>query len=220
MAQTFDLELDAGKSRDELLAEVRSLRAQLDAHTSGGDSHIAVTQIPDTSADELEAARRGWSEAERAGRLKDEFLANLSHELRPINAILGWSQLLRPGDVSQAELAEGLDVIQRQARAQVRLIDDLLDMSRIVSGKLRLDVQRVELPPVIEAALAAVRPAADAKKIRIQTVLDPLAGPVTGDRDRLQQICWNLLSNAVKFTPKGVGFRSRSNGSTRTSNSR
>lgn len=183
--------MDSQTSKDALLAEVTSLRAKLDAQTNGEE-------------DELEAARKGWSEAERVGRLKDEFLANLSHELRtPINAILGWAQLLRPGDVSPEDLAEGLDVIQRQARAQVRLIDDLLDMSRIISGKLRLDVQRVELQGVLEAALDAVRPAAEAKKIRIQTVLDPLAGPVTGDRDRLQQIFWNLLSNAVKFTPRG-----------------
>jgi len=193
--------LDSDKTRDVLLAELAALRTRLAGETT---ESAAVAAPPLSEGDELEAARRGWSEAERTGRLKDEFLANLSHELRsPINAILGWSQLLMTGDVSPAELSEGLDVIARQARAQVRLIDDLLDMSRIVAGKLRLDVQRVELPAVIEAALEAVRPAAAAKKIRVQTVLDPLAGPVTGDPGRLQQIFWNLLSNAVKFTRKG-----------------
>jgi signal transduction histidine kinase len=196
---------DAGMSREELLAELALLRLRVAAGAVNTEQiRVATRQSEAEQGDELETARKGWSEAERVGRLKDEFLANLSHELRsPINAILGWSQLLRPADVTPQDLAEGLDVIQRQARAQVRLIDDLLDMSRIISGKLRLDVRRVELPAVIEAALAAVRPAADAKKIRIQTVVDPLAGPVTGDPDRLQQIFWNLLSNAVKFTHKG-----------------
>jgi signal transduction histidine kinase len=204
MAQTSDSNVDPGRSRDELLEELSALRAELAAHPNGDGLRVEGVDPLDACGDELEAARRGWSEAERLGRLKDEFLANLSHELRsPINAILGWSQILRPGDLTPADMAEGLDVIQRQARAQVRLIDDLLDMSRIVSGKMRLDVQRVELPAVIEAALESVRPAAAAKKIRIQTVLDPLAGPVTGDPGRLQQIFWNLLSNAVKFTPKG-----------------
>jgi signal transduction histidine kinase/CheY-like chemotaxis protein len=202
MAQTEIVGIDTGKSKDVLAAELAAVREQL--ATQGEDARAATRETAAAQGDELEAARRGWSEAERLGRLKDEFLANLSHELRtPINAILGWSQLLRPGDVTPEDLAEGLDVIQRQARAQVRLIDDLLDMSRIVSGKLRLDVQRVELPAVIEAALEAVRPAADAKKIRVETVVDPLAGPVTGDPGRLQQIFWNLMSNAVKFTPKG-----------------
>jgi signal transduction histidine kinase/CheY-like chemotaxis protein len=196
--------LDVDKSKQELLAEVAALREKLAALTIGKATRPAARPTPEKDDGELEAARKGWSEAERVGRLKDEFLANLSHELRsPINAILGWSQLLRPGDLSPTDFAEGLDVIQRQARVQVRLIDDLLDMSRIIAGKMRLDVQGVELPPVIMAALEAVRPAADAKKIRIQTVLDPLAGPVTGDPERLQQVFWNMLSNAVKFTPKG-----------------
>lgn len=212
MAQTTKLQFAVGsdgwegKSRDELLLELAALRVEIDELLQERAKALAARRR-DGDGDgegELEAARKGWSEAERVGRLKDEFLTNLSHELRsPINAILGWSQILRPGDVGPEDMAEGLDVIQRQARAQVRLIDDLLDMSRIISGKLRLDVRRVELHAVIEAALDAVRPAADAKKIRIQTVLDPLAGPVTGDPERLQQIFWNLLSNAVKFTHTG-----------------
>jgi signal transduction histidine kinase len=138
------------------------------------------------------------------GRLKDEFLANLSHELRtPINAILGWSQLIKPGESSKAEVGEAMEVIQRNARLQAHLIDDLLDMSRVVSGKMRLDIQRVELSSVIDAALESVRPAAEAKSIRIEKMIDPLAGPVTGDPARLQQIIWNILSNALKFTDKG-----------------
>lgn len=152
----------------------------------------------------LDAERHARIEAERAGRLKDEFLANLSHELRtPINAILGWSQLIKPGESSDAEVAETMEVIQRNARLQAHLIDDLLDMSRVISGKMRLDVQRVDLPSVIDAALESVWPAAEAKGIRIDKVIDPLAGPVTGDPARLQQVVWNILSNALKFTDRG-----------------
>ncbi|HLL89059.1 MAG TPA: ATP-binding protein [Tepidisphaeraceae bacterium] len=144
-------------------------------------------------------------EAERVSRMKDEFLATLSHELRtPLNAILGWSQMLLgpTGRSDTATMADGLRTIERNARAQTRLIEDLLDMSRIISGKVRLDVQRVDVAAVIEAAVAAVRPAAEAKGVRLQVTLDPLAGPVRGDPGRLQQVLWNLLSNAVKFTPK------------------
>jgi len=152
----------------------------------------------------LDAERAARSEAERASLMKDEFLATLSHELRtPLTAILGWSQILSMGDYTPDDLKEGLETIGRNARAQTRLIDDLLDMNRIVSGKVRLDVQTVELAPIIDAAVDAVRPSAEAKAIRLRKILDPLAGPVTGDPMRLQQIVWNLLSNAVKFTPKG-----------------
>ena len=153
----------------------------------------------------LESERNARTEAERAGRIKDEFLATLSHELRtPLNAILGWSQILRGnGGASGEDLAEGLATIERNARAQTQIIEDLLDMSRIISGKVRLDVQRLDLAAVVQAGIDTVRPAADAKGIRIQAVLDPVAGPVSGDPNRLQQVFWNLLSNAVKFTPKG-----------------
>jgi hypothetical protein len=151
----------------------------------------------------LESERAARAEAERASRMKDEFLATLSHELRtPLNAILGWATILRM-DATAAEITEGADVIERNARAQARIIDDLLDMSRIISGKVRLDVQRVELASVLEAAIETVRPAADAKGVRLQAVLDPLALPVSGDPSRLQQVFWNLLTNAVKFTPRG-----------------
>lgn len=151
----------------------------------------------------LESERAARSEAERAGIIKDEFLATLSHELRtPLSAILGWSQILTTSR-SAADLDEGIDAIQRNARTQTQLIEDLLDMSRIVSGKVRLDVQRTDLSSVIDAALASVRPSANAKAIVLRAIIDPHAGPVTGDPTRLQQIVWNLLSNAIKFTPKG-----------------
>jgi PAS domain S-box-containing protein len=152
----------------------------------------------------LDSERAARTEAERVSLLKDEFLATLSHELRtPLNAILGWSQLLQTSPGINAELEEGLLVIERNTKVQTQLIEDLLDMSRIISGKIRLDVQRVDLQDVINAAVASVRHSADAKDIRLQVVLDPHAGPVRGDPDRLQQCFWNLLSNAIKFTPKG-----------------
>ena len=153
----------------------------------------------------LESERAARNEVERTSRIKDEFLATLSHELRtPLNAILGWSHLLRTAAAQfPEELQEGLEIIERNARSQAQIIEDLLDMNRIISGKIRLDVQRLELSPVIQAAIDTVMPAATAKGIRLAPILNPLAGPVSGDPNRLQQIFWNLLSNAVKFTPKG-----------------
>jgi PAS domain S-box-containing protein len=152
----------------------------------------------------LSSERAARSEAERAGRIKDEFLATLSHELRtPLNAILGWSQVMRRGKLSTEDLQEGLDVIERNARAQTQLIEDLLDMSRIISGKVRLDVQTVEPVRFIEAAIETMRPAAVANDITLEKILDPAAGPIAGDPNRLQQVVWNLIANAVKFTPKG-----------------
>jgi signal transduction histidine kinase/CheY-like chemotaxis protein len=147
--------------------------------------------------------QKARAEAERLNQLKDEFLSTVSHELRtPLNAILGWSQILRSNRVDEATMNRALETIERNARSQAELINDLLDISRIIIGKIRLNVQMVELLPVIEAAIDTVRPAADAKNIRLQSVLDPAAGPVLGDSERLQQIVWNLLSNAIKFTPK------------------
>lgn len=152
----------------------------------------------------LESERAARSDAERASRMKDEFLATLSHELRtPLNAILGWATILADGKLDETELREGLDTIRRNAHAQTQIIEDLLDMSRIVNGKVRLDVQAVDLAAVVRAATETVRPAADAKGIRLKAVLDPTAGPVSGDPNRLQQVLWNLLSNAIKFTRRG-----------------
>ncbi|HKI02399.1 MAG TPA: ATP-binding protein [Thermoanaerobaculia bacterium] len=148
--------------------------------------------------------REAREEAEAANRSKDEFLATVSHELRtPLNAILGWGQLLLSDGNDPEKGRRGLETIVRNARLQGQLIDDLLDVSRIISGQMRLDVRPLELVPVIDAAIEAVRPAAEARQIRLRRVLDPLAGPVAGDPARLQQVVWNLLSNAVKFTPKG-----------------
>jgi PAS domain S-box-containing protein len=152
----------------------------------------------------VEAERTARAEIDRVSHLKDEFLATLSHELRtPLTAILGWSKVLLLKRDDPASLERGLDAIARNAKAQARLIDDLLDMNRIVSGKLRLEVQPTDLASVIEAAVEAVRPSANARSIRLSTVLDPLAGPASGDPNRLQQVVWNLLTNAVKFTPRG-----------------
>jgi PAS domain S-box-containing protein len=151
----------------------------------------------------LDAERAAREQAERVSLLKDEFLATLSHELRtPLNAILGWSQMLQSIDHGNAEVAEGLTIIERNTRLQTQLIEDLLDMSRIISGKMRLDVQNVDMHEVIRAAVASIRLSAETKGIRLQVMLDPHAGPVRGDPARLQQCCWNLLSNAVKFTPR------------------
>ena len=142
--------------------------------------------------------------AEEATRAKDEFLAVVSHELRtPLTAILGWARMLKIGKLDEATAARALDTIERNAQSQNQLIEDLLDFSRIISGKIRLDVQQVQLDSLAEAALNVVRPAADAKGVRLQSILDPRAGPVSGDPERLQQVLWNLLSNAVKFTPQG-----------------
>jgi PAS domain S-box-containing protein len=152
----------------------------------------------------VEQERTARAEADRVSRLKDEFLATLSHELRtPLTAILGWAKVLLLKRNDPASLERGLDAIARNAKAQARLIEDLLDMNRIVSGKLRLEVQPTDLASVIEAAVEAVRPSADAKALVLRSVLDPLAGPVSGDPNRLQQVVWNLMSNAVKFTPRG-----------------
>jgi signal transduction histidine kinase/ActR/RegA family two-component response regulator len=148
--------------------------------------------------------RDARGEAERANRLKDEFLSVVSHELRtPLSAILAHSQLLQLGQIPSDEVADSYRAIERNSKAQVQIIEDLLDMSRIISGKIRLDVRSVLLSEIVEAAIDTIRPAADAKTIRVQQVLDPRAGPVLGDFDRLQQVFRNILSNAVKFTPKG-----------------
>jgi len=153
--------------------------------------------------DLLKRERAARAEIERASQIKDEFLATLSHELRtPLNAILGWAQILR-NDPTHTDVTEGVEIIERNARVQTQIIEDLLDMSRIISGKIRLDVQRVDLAAVVRAATETVRPAAEARGIRLQAVLDPIAGPVSGDPGRLQQVFWNLLNNAVKFTSRG-----------------
>ncbi|MCU0681797.1 MAG: response regulator [Polyangiaceae bacterium] len=184
------------------------------ARTFLGDDLPFVEELALRAAVALDNARlfalaaRERERAETANRAKDEFLAAVSHELRtPLNAMLGWAHMLRAGALDERNRARALDVIERNARVQNQLIEDLLDISRIISGKLRLRVGPVDLRSVIEAALDAVRPAAEAKALALSAEIDPDAGPVAGDADRLQQVIWNLLSNAVKFTPEGGRVR-------------
>jgi PAS domain S-box-containing protein len=151
-----------------------------------------------------EVAQRERTRAEEANRAKDLFLSTLSHELRtPLTSILGWTRMLRTQHLSDDKREKGLETIDRNARAQVAIIEDILDLSRIVTGKLRLELRPIELSPVVEAALDTVRPSADARGVRVRADLDPDVGAVLGDPDRLQQIVWNILTNAVKFTPRG-----------------
>lgn len=165
---------------------------------------LRARQAEDDRERLLVSERAAREEAERANQIKDDFLATLSHELRtPLHAILGWAQLLKMGALSKDESAEALDVIERNAQAQAQMIADLLDVSRITSGKLRLDVQPVDPPAMIEEAMIAIAPAAAATEIRITKVIDPWPGTISGDPARLQQVVWNLVNNAVKFTPKG-----------------
>ena len=155
-----------------------------------------------------EAEQRARVEAETANRMKDEFLATISHELRsPLNSILGWVTLLREGRLNAEATTRALETVERSARAQNRIIGDLLDVSRIINGQLRLNVRTLEPGPVVEAGVEAVRPAAEAKGIHLEMTLDRNAGPIAGDSDRLQQIVWNLVSNAIKFTPPGGDVR-------------
>ena len=153
----------------------------------------------------LDAERNARMAAQRATRIKDEFLATLSHELRtPLSSILGWTQILLKGlTTSPDDQRRAIEVIDRNARAQVQLIDDLLDLSRIMTGKLRLDLQQVAMLDIVQAALDSATPAAASKDIRLRSLLDPSRMMVNGDAGRLQQVVWNLLTNAIKFTPKG-----------------
>jgi PAS domain S-box-containing protein len=168
------------------------------------ESEKELKQLASEREQFLNAERMARSEAERLGHLKDEFLATLSHELRtPLNAIQGWATLLRQRGLSPEDHQRGLETIERNVRAQAQIVNDLLDMSRIISGKVHLEVQQFQLQEVILSAIEAVRPSAAAKGIRVQPLLDSSIGVVRGDPNRMQQVLWNLLTNAVKFTPRG-----------------
>ena len=156
----------------------------------------------------LERERRARASAEESNRLKDEFLATLSHELRtPLTAILGWAGMLRAGRLDEESAAGAVEVIERNAHMQKQIVDDILDVSRIITGKLRIDARPTDLSAVARAAVEAMRPAADAKRLALEADLEAGAAVVLGDPDRLQQVVWNLLANAVKFTPAGGRVR-------------
>jgi signal transduction histidine kinase len=195
-----------------MAATLAALFRQMDAKAAA-EQRLARTQQEESQqlkaanerleqALELEQAAR--RETELASRLKDEFVMTVSHELRtPLTAIAGWAQILETGRLSESRTAAALETISRSARVQTRLVDDLLDVSRIIGGKLRLDVRDVVLADVVRQAIETVRPAAEAKSIRLGADIDPATGTIAADPDRLQQIVWNLLSNAIKFTPAG-----------------
>jgi PAS domain S-box-containing protein len=186
----LDWSLSTYSDRNAWLAIVSDITGRLQAEREREES--------------LVSERAARADAERANRLKDDFLATLSHELRtPLNAIVGWSQLLKLGQLSPNDAKEAVDAIDRNAKIQAQMIADLLDVSRITSGKLSLEVEPVDPAVTVEAALGVVAPAAEAKGICLTKVLDPQAGQVAGDPARLQQIVWNLVNNAVKFTPNG-----------------
>ena len=191
------------RAHDELEDRVRARTREIATANEALHAEIAERKrIEQERLELLERERMARAEAESVNRLKDEFLATLSHELRtPLNAILGWSHLLTSGKANAATSQRAVSVIRNNAMAQSQLIEDILDVSRIISGKLRLNLAAVSLIEVIDAALDSVSPAAEAKGIAIERHLEDL-DPIAGDRDRLQQVFWNLLSNAVKFTPR------------------
>ncbi|MCM3904048.1 MAG: PAS domain S-box protein [Pyrinomonadaceae bacterium] len=188
---------------DELVQLAASIGGQIGQFTKR-------KRAEDERAELLERERDARADAEKANRLKDEFLATLSHELRtPLNAVIGWSRMLRSGRLDKESAAHAVEVIERNAWSQKQIIEDILDVSRVITGKLHLNLGPVDLVAVVDAALDAVRPALEAKAIKIETIIDAGLRIVQGDADRLQQVVWNLLSNAAKFTPSGgrVGVR-------------
>jgi PAS domain S-box-containing protein len=183
---------------------VEGLAAQAAVAVDNASLYDAAQRARAEAEQVAEEKQRLYVEAQESNRLKDEFLATVSHELRtPLTAILGWAHLLRTGQTNDGKMAKALETIERNARAQAQLIDDLLDVSRIITGKIRIDVRPIDPNSFIEAAVEAVRPGAEAKGVRLQRIMDTGVVTVSGDPVRLQQVVWNLLSNAVKFTPKG-----------------
>lgn len=205
---------------DSKIDWVRELEACLQLHASWRvDVALKVAAVRDRSGQLVamrwqlrditsrkrleEELKRLYREAMEANRIKDEFLAIVSHELRtPLNAIVGWAQMLHNRKLNEATTAKAIEVIQRNASSQAKLIEDILDISRIVQGQIRLNTRPLYLVPIIDAAIENVRPTAELKAIQIESILDPSVGQVMGDAERLQQIVWNLLSNAIKFTPR------------------
>jgi signal transduction histidine kinase/ActR/RegA family two-component response regulator len=182
----------------------RDITEQRQARQALAAAYEAAKQARAEAEQAVVEKEKLYHQAEESSRLKEEFLATISHELRtPLSAILGWTRMLRLGQLSADDHAKALDTIERNARAQAQLIDDLLDVSRIITGKLRMDVRPSDPNGFIDAAVEAVRPAAEAKGVRVQKVMDTGAVSIPGDPVRLQQVVWNLLSNAIKFTPRG-----------------
>jgi signal transduction histidine kinase len=192
----------AGSSRPEFPLEHERLLISVGADQAA--MAIRQKRMEEERIFLFEREREAHKEAERASRLREEFLAVLSHELRtPLNSVLGWTQILRRSHWQEELRIQALDAIERGVGAQTRLIEDLLDVSRMISGKLRIEVQTLELMPLLQGAIEIERPGAEAKLIRIQSFLNPGIGFIKGDPTRLQQVFHNLLSNAVKFTPRG-----------------
>ena len=185
-------QMDAKRRAEQALTEARN-------YESG-----RLREVNERLAEALEGERRARSEAEAASTLKDEFLMTLSHELRtPLTAIQGWAHMLAAGELDERRRQTAIETIDRNARAQTRLVNDLLDVSQAITGKLRLEVRDVDLITLVRAGVETLRPAADAKRIRVEADIAPGQFVVRGDADRLQQVVWNLLSNSIKFTPSG-----------------
>lgn len=195
-------------TNDKILGALSFVAAESKRHFGPADLELAEN-LCRRAAQAIEHSRL-YRLAHEANRLKDEFLATVSHELRtPLTAISGYAHMLRTGKLNDAETSHALGVIERSVQAQSRLINDILDVSRVITGKLQLNIQKIAPVHAINAAIDSIRPAAESKDIRLETKLDPSAGPIMGDPNRLQQIAWNLVSNAIKFTPAGGRVEAR-----------